>query len=190
MCPRFILEMPVHRGSVTYPGLALRDGSSFTTDNKRFIAREQVLLNSSISRGARLLYMAIDHMSGPSGQAWPLQSSVAGILGAERRMVRYWLKELTGYVTIIRRRGASVYRLKWAVPERQPIATHRQRERQPIAYQSGNPLPVSSLYMNQEIEPIMYTCVKCEDFGFVSGLGACDCLAGKQVSTRLQKRRA
>jgi hypothetical protein len=60
----------------------------------RMRAREVVLIDSSISRNARLLYLTLDNHQRLRGYAWPSQACLAGELGCDVRSVQRYLREL------------------------------------------------------------------------------------------------
>ena len=146
--------------------------------------------DKSLSPSARFFYCALDDLGGFKGESWYQQSTLAERFGVAPRSIREWLVELRQYVTVLRRPRAAIYLLNWAPRDRRNSATRELSDRRPGATLIGGIPPLTIPYMNQEIEPSIFTCEKCEDFGFIAGVGACTCSAGAQVSTRLRRKRA
>lgn len=146
--------------------------------------------DKSLSPSARFFYGVLDDVSGFKGESWYFQSTLAAEYGVSPRSIREWLTELKAYVSVIRRPRAAIYLLKWAPRDRRNSATLDMGDRRSGATLIGGIPPLSSLLLNQDIEPSVFTCAKCEDLGAVVGSGACDCFAGQQVSARLRRRRA
>ncbi len=146
--------------------------------------------DKSLSPGSRFFYALLDDLGGFKGESWYQQSTLAERFGISTRSIREWLFELKSYVTVIRRPRAAVYLLNWAPRDRRPGATLEKADRHSGATLIGAIPPLTIPYMNQVIEPIFFTCGKCEDLGVVAGVGACDCIAGEQVTQRLRRRRA
>lgn len=68
-----------------------------------------VLLNSSLSLGARMTHAALSYYARQSNEAWPGQPKLAGLLGVSERSLRDYLRELeeVKLLTTIRRRHTS-----------------------------------------------------------------------------------
>jgi hypothetical protein len=166
----------------------------FIKESLRFQARSLVLEDKRIGHRARFLYTVLDDMAGSKGEAWPKQETLGRMVGVSRRTIIRWLSELSDYVTILHRPGASMYVLSWR--SRKPIeAVTKMSLLQPeavtpVSHQVGQICHSSSLLVNQEIEPMPVTCEKCEDLGFLPGSGdSCDCVRGREVSRRRQRIR-
>jgi len=91
----------------------------------RFTARESVLFDPKFSATAYRLYMALDSMSGFKGHCYPNQVMLAKRLGTTDRTFRRSLVELVDLVSVIHRRGAAVYQLKWAEGRSKPVQDAR-----------------------------------------------------------------
>ncbi len=94
------------------------------SERLRFSARDEVIFNPSLSTGARCLYVALDSMAGFKGQCWPNQVILAKRLGTTDRALRRWLCELSGIVSMVHRRGANIYLMKW-IDGRKPMLQGR-----------------------------------------------------------------
>ena len=93
----------------------------------RWKAKSAAVRKVSLSMGARFLYVLLDDLDYAStGQCWPKQTSLAVYLGVSVRTVRYLLAELTkaGLVVIERKKRYLLYRLSWAIRDRQWVADH------------------------------------------------------------------
>lgn len=164
-----------------------------------------VLRDERLLPGSKALYFLLDEFSRERGYCWPAQSKLANILNCCERMVRYRLEQLEecGHIAIIRGSGehkTASYYLAWAgLPlvtsvHRQHVAT---RHRQFIAGLSGNPLPVSTIYMNPDNEPCSEPqCQECYDAGWVASEDhggrqvPCGCVLGQKIRLNLTRRRA
>ena len=105
------------------PTAILRDSQPFSTakkepDNRyvrRFAAREVVMSDSTLSEGARLLYLCLDEYARGADVAFPSQKTLAGRLGMSLRTIERHLKQLreAGVVEAARRSlgGPNEYRL-------------------------------------------------------------------------------
>lgn len=92
-----------------------------------------VLLNGSLSLGARMLWATLAYFARQTDEAWPGQETIALKLGSSERSVRTWLRELEdcGLVSTKRRMSRSnLYRLHDPSPayvaelERQLLPPH------------------------------------------------------------------
>ena len=109
------------------------DGNNF---GDRWKAKSAAVRKVSLSMGARFLYVLLDDLDYAStGQCWPKQTSLAVYLGVSVRTVRYLLAELTkaGLVVIERKKRYLLYRLSWAIRDRQWVADHGPLDRQRVA---------------------------------------------------------
>ena len=142
------------------PTAILRDSQPLSTakkepDNRyvrRFAAREVVMSDSTLSEGARLLYLCLDEYARGADVAFPSQKTLAGRLGMSLRTIERHLKQLreAGVVEAARRSlgGPNEYRLAardLPPTSRQPPArfggTSRQLWRDPPDSRGGRYTP-------------------------------------------------
>ena len=116
----------------------------------RYVARSIVMKSPQISRGARMLYMALDEHQRDGQDCWPHQRTLKEYVGCSSRSLQYYLAELVREKLVAVERvaagGRNRYRLfhkdhaqPVALPHAMDCATHAQ--------------PVAHLKANRELKP-------------------------------------
>lgn len=89
-------------------------------EKARFDMRREVMANTKLSSGARLLFMWIDDMAAVHGDAYPSNRYLAEKLGFSEPSIKRFLRELrgAGYVRSWRRTNrSSVLTMGWQDPQ-------------------------------------------------------------------------
>ena len=117
----------------------------------RYTARSIVMKSPQISRGARMLYMALDEHQRDGKECWPQQRTLKEYVGCSARSLQYYLAELVREKIVAVERvsagGRNRYRLfhtaavlhrDHAQPVAPPDATHCATHAQPVAHLKAN----------------------------------------------------
>jgi hypothetical protein len=105
--------------------------------HERCKARMRVVHNTTLSPGARLLYVELDDYAGMNAVAWPQQATLAERLGYSERLVRKCIHELegAGHIQCQRRQRGVRYLLQWQIPT---------GTRVPVGIPTGTIVPVGN----------------------------------------------
>lgn len=164
-------------------------------EKARFTMRRDVLIDTSLSAGARVLYAWLDDMAAFSGQAWPSNEALSKSLGFSERSIQRFLEELGagGYIKKQQRRNKStVHILTWKEGERRtPTVALVKSTNANRDTHERQPWRSHSLLENQVKEPRIdpdgpkTNCAACLDLGFTSGDAysgdCCECLEGERL---------
>ena len=156
----------------------------------RYAAREIVLKSSDLSKGARMLYMALDNFQREGGRCWPRQKALREIVGCSPRSLCRYLIELTEAGLVIAKKttygGPNEYRLQWCHQWQNNDANHGTSILPPVASHKSNQEENTEIHKALRAETQKTTCDSCGGTGWkmvvkvARGVGyqcssTCDC---------------
>jgi hypothetical protein len=111
------------------------------SDDRRYIARELVLKSTELSRGARLLYMALDNFQRLGSECWPGQKTLCEIVGCSSRGLCRYLDEIVKAGLCVRKRRygqSNSFVLHWCHQWHEHGATSGTMNMPPVAQHKAN----------------------------------------------------